>query len=112
MESGSGIVASSPKRGDIVACTSHGLLGAAIRHCQKRNHEENWDINHVAVLREPIGDDWLVYQAAAHGVTNNALLSTITPRGRHFIIPFPEVEACREDFVDFIEAKVGAKYDW
>lgn len=102
----------APKRGDIVACTSHGFLGAAIRHCQKRDGETEWDINHIAVLNRPVGDDWTIYQAEARGVTNNQLLSSVTPKGRHFIIPFPEHVACREDFLNFIEAKVGARYDW
>jgi hypothetical protein len=100
------------QRGDIVACTSHGFLGAAIRHCQKRDHEEHWDINHIAVLNEPVVDDWTVYQAEAHGVTDSALLSSVTHKGRHFIIPFPDQEAVRSDFLEYITDKVGDHYDW
>ena len=100
------------QRGDIVACTSHGFLGEAIRHCQKRNDEEHWDINHVAVLDQPSGDDWTIYQAEAHGITDNQLLSSVTPKGRHFVIPFPELQASRSLFLEFIERHVGAEYGW
>lgn len=98
--------------GDIVACTSDGFLGASIRYAQKRDGLVRWDINHVAALHEPMGDDWSVYQAESKGVTGSGLLSTITPGGRHFVIPFPDAEADRGKFLEYLDRQVGDEYSW
>ena len=103
------------QRGDLVACTNKGILPWAIRFAQKRDHEEHWDINHIAVLNSYVDgsdNDWTVYQAEPSGITKDRLLSSVTPGGRHFIIPFPHDSANWEKFLAYLEAHVGDEYSW
>ncbi len=102
------------ERGDIVWCTSHTLVGAAIRYAQRRDGEADWDVNHIAIVNEAVEGttDFTVIQAETHGVTSNKLLSTITPLGRHLVIPFPDDRADRERFMAMVSSKVGDHYSW
>lgn len=97
--------------GDIVVCTSKGLIGASIRWAQKRSGEKDWDKNHVAVLNEQVGNDWTVIQADAAGVTDNELLSTIAPGGSYSIINLPST-IDRGRFLTFLRTQVGSKYGY
>lgn len=98
------------RRGDIVACTSKGLVARSIRFAQRRDHEEHWNTNHIAVLNERRQGEWTIYQAEASGVTNDKTLSSVTPGGHHFVLPFPDHLASKSLFLEFIEGHVGDRY--
>lgn len=100
------------KPGDLVSCQSADVLGPCIRWAQRRGGYSFWEDNHVAVLYEKQPDgDWTVLQATAHGVTDDGLLSDITPRGSHEVISLP-LSCDRAKFLSYLKAHVGDRYSW
>jgi len=97
--------------GDIVLCHSKGLIGASIRWAQRRVkiEKKNSKWNHVAVLKEKVGDDWVVIQAEAAGVTDNKLLSSVAPGGMYEVVPLP-AQVNRADFLNFLHTQISKPY--
>lgn len=95
--------------GDLVFCTTHGIMGWAIRFAQRRNQEVDWLTNHVAVLDAPSGDSWTIIQAQPRGVTNDALLTEVAIGGTFEVVALPRT-VNREAFLDFQRSEVGKKY--
>ena len=95
--------------GDLVFCHSSGMIGRGIRIAQWIAGDR-CVYNHVAIVdRQAPGGDWYVIQAEAAGVTDDKLLSTITPGGYHEIVPPPE-HVNPDDILDFARAQVGDPY--
>jgi hypothetical protein len=109
------------KQGDIVLCTSKGLIGAGIRWVQhrKRKHylippingqDKWWQFNHIAVVNEDMGNgQWTIFQAEARGVTDYRLLNTVSPGGRYQVIALPD-SVDRDKFIEFLDSQVGKRY--
>jgi hypothetical protein len=99
--------------GDIILCHSKGIIGASIRFAQRRVKSEtkNAKWNHVAVLKEKQGDDWVIIQAEAAGVTDNKMLSSVAPGGMYQVVPLPP-QVNRADFLNFLHTQISKKYGW
>ena len=110
------------KQGDIVICTSSGLIGAGIRWVQHRSRKHYlvapidgrdkwWQYNHIAVLNEQTDKGWSIFQAEARGVTDFRCLDTVAPGGSYHVIALPD-SVDREKFLQFLRAQVGKRYGY
>lgn len=100
------------KAGDLVFCTSKGILGRAIRFAQKHDNEVDWKRNHVAVLsHQDEAGNWYVIQAEAKGVTNDKLLESVAPGGSYEVVELP-IAVFRVNFLEFLNSQVGSSYSW
>jgi hypothetical protein len=98
--------------GDLVFCSNKGLIGAAIRFAQRRNHEVDWERNHVCILDSFINGVWYVLQAEpGGGITNDKPLLTIAVGGTFEVLPLP-VTIDREKFIEFQRSKLGIEYSF
>jgi hypothetical protein len=111
------------KQGDIVICTSSGLIGAGIRWVQHRSRKHYlvppidgrdkwWQYNHIAVINEQQADGtFTIFQAEARGVTDYRLLDTVAPGGTYQVIPLPDC-VDRDKFLEFLRGQVGKHYGY
>lgn len=96
--------------GDLVFCSTNGIVGKAIRFAQRRSGEVDWERNHVAALDAPTADGgWTVIQAEWRGVTNTGLLTEIAVGGTFEVVKLPD-GVNREKFLEFIRSQVGLEY--
>jgi len=111
------------KQGDIVICTSSGLIGAGIRWVQHRSRKHYlippidgrdkwWQYNHIAVINEQQADGkFTIFQAEARGVTDYRLLDTVAPGGTYQVIPLPDC-VDRDKFLELLRGQVGKHYGY
>lgn len=98
------------KSGDLVFCTTTGIIGKGIRWGQRRLPDNKYSkYNHVAILDRPCGDDWFVIQAEPHGVTDDKLLSAFT--GTSEVVKLPRTTN-RSEMLRFARSQVGLKYGY
>ena len=99
------------KPGDLVFCTTTGILGKAIRFAQRRNGEVDWHRNHVAVIDRLENGSWYVLQAENSGITNDKELTTIAVGGTFEVVELPRtIDA--DGFLELLRAQVGLKYSY
>jgi hypothetical protein len=97
--------------GDLVFCTTTGVLGKAIRFAQRRNKEVDWKRNHVAALDRFENGVWYVIQAEPHGVTSDKQLLNIAIGGTFEIRELPSVVDA-EKFLEYLRSRVGDDYSF
>lgn len=98
--------------GDLVFCSTKGIIGKGIRWAQRREQNDRYSRwNHVAILdrRDNVTGEWFIIQAEPTGVTNDKLLSSIN--GDYEIIPLPVI-LNPDKFLEFVRAQVGHKYGY
>lgn len=96
--------------GDLVFCTSKGLIGASIRWAQRREFSEIYSqYNHVAILDRGVDGEWYVIQAEASGVTNDKKLDSVAPGGKYKVVSLPG-GVDRAKFLEFARSQVGSSY--
>ena len=96
--------------GDLVFCTSKGLIGASIRWAQRREFSETYSkFNHVAILKRGVDGEWYVTQAEAAGVTDDKKLESVAPGGNYVVVPLPN-SVDRNKFLEFAQSQVGSSY--
>ena len=103
------VTAAGASPGDLVFCTSKGIVGRAIRLAERLRWRGGDAYNHVAILLEPVGFDWRIIQAEARGVTDTGLLSTVAPGGSYVIVPLP-TGVSHDRVLAFARAQVGRRY--
>jgi hypothetical protein len=86
-------------------------MGQGIRFAQRRNHEQDWEDNHICALDKCIDGEWTVVQAEPRGITNDKLLTEIAVGGTFKIIPLP-ASVDREKFLEYQRSKVGLSYGY
>ena len=98
--------------GDIGFSHNTGLIASGIRFAQRREGNADTDINHAFALYsyDTEAADWVVIQAEIAGVTNYRLLSEVAPSGYYRIHVFPEVDADRASFLDFLDGQISDPY--
>lgn len=97
------------KPGDLVGFTTEDLFAKVIRFGQRRlMHLEHWEINHIAVVTEVVGNDARVIQAVRH--VNEVWLSEAYKDTPRVVIPFPGPDERRDDVVAYACTVVGANY--
>ncbi len=98
------------KAGDIGFSRGKDIMAAAIRFAERRDGEPD-EFNHVFML-DHLDDnqEWVVIQAQLRGVTDTCRLSEVSPGGVIEVVPFPDADADRARFVEFMRAQVGDEY--
>ncbi len=98
--------------GDLVFCSTTGIIGRSIQFAQRKNGEVDWYRNHVGVLDSPTVDgNWYVIQAEPRGVTNNKLLTEIAVGGTYEVATLPST-VNREKFLELSRSQVGRFYGY
>lgn len=100
------------KPGDLVFCTSKGIIGSAIRWAQRKDIGEVFaKYNHVAILDREENGEWYVIQAEAAGVTNDKKLTSVAPGGQYRVVELPDtIDA--DKFLEFARSQVGSAYGY
>lgn len=97
--------------GDLGWAHRGGLLPAAIRFAERRDGEDSqW--SHVFALDRFEDGVWYVVQADSRGVSNSCKLDEVAPGGRYEIVTFPDEQADRSKFLEFMRAEIGDRYSW
>jgi len=100
------------KPGDLVFCTSKGIIGAAIRWAQRKDIGEVYaKYNHVAILDREVDGEWCVIQAEAAGVTNDKKLESVAPGGQYKVVELP-ASLDSDQFLEFARSQVGSAYGY
>jgi hypothetical protein len=100
------------KPGDLVFCTSKGIIGSAIRWAQRKDIGEVYaKYNHVAILDREENGEWYVIQAEAAGVTNDKKLTSVAPGGKYRVVALPE-SVDVDKFLEFARSQVGSAYGY
>ena len=100
------------KPGDLVFCTSKGIIGSAIRWAQRKDIGEIYaKYNHVAILDREENGEWYVIQAEAAGVTNDKKLTSVAPGGKYRVVALPE-SVDVDKFLEFARSQVGSAYGY
>lgn len=100
------------KPGDLVFCTSKGIIGSAIRWAQRKEVSEIYArYNHVAILDREENGEWYVIQAEAAGVTNDKKLTSVAPGGKYRVVALPE-SVNVDKFLEFARSQVGSAYGY
>jgi hypothetical protein len=104
--------------GTLVFCHSAGMIGGGIRLVQHIAGDDEWEVNHVAVLDRLIDGEWWVIQADAHGVTGSRndgttfhprKLSEVAPGGWYVLVdPPPGTDV--ETGLAWLRGEVGDEY--
>lgn len=100
------------KPGDLVFCTSKGIIGSAIRWAQRKEIGEVYaKYNHVAIIDREENGEWYVIQAEAAGVTNDKKLTSVAPGGKYKVVELP-ADLDADQFLEFARSQVGSAYGY
>ena len=97
--------------GDLVVCTTVGIVGKSIQYAHRRNEEVDWKRNHICTLNECRDGVWYVLQAEPKGITDDKPLATIAIGGTFETMTLP-VSVDRDRFLEFQRSQLGHRYSY